>query len=354
MTPIRPWRAAAALGFALLTGYASIPASTAAQSTLERTPNLSGGWIGENALFRFHFLHRFEHSGAPERQVGNRPTFLLGYTWAPVLLGAHYATRSGVERGIPNEWELFARTGIGGERRTRIAVTAAYNAAARAPDGEVTGRTGFGRIDGLGVVRVLGGGDARVAVGGGVVVRLTQYAAATFDATSLVDRAAGEDVAWGAGLQLALPRTPHTFSLQATNTNSATLRGSTIGEQRVRYGFEFTVPLTLRRYLGGARPPSDVATSGDDLNGAPRIEPTLFARIRGLEYAPDSITVPAGTTIVWTNEDPLEHTVTARDRSWDSGDIAPGASWRRRFDEPGRYEFFCLPHPFMTGVVIVE
>src|SRR5439155_17942958 len=44
--------------------------------------------------------------------------------------------------------------------------------------------------------------------------------------------------------------TPHTLSLQATNTLVNTLQGASRGTKDVRYGFEFTVPLTLRRYFG--------------------------------------------------------------------------------------------------------
>ncbi len=48
------------------------------------------------------------------------------------------------------------------------------------------------------------------------------------------------------------------------------------------------------------------------------------------------------------------HTVTADDGSWDSGDVQPGATWRRTFDRPGTYPYHCTPHPFMQAVVVVE
>jgi plastocyanin len=58
--------------------------------------------------------------------------------------------------------------------------------------------------------------------------------------------------------------------------------------------------------------------------------------------------------VEWKNDDPLAHTVTADDGSWDSGLIQPGATWRRTFDRPGTYPFHCTPHPFMKGVVVVR
>jgi plastocyanin len=78
------------------------------------------------------------------------------------------------------------------------------------------------------------------------------------------------------------------------------------------------------------------------------------ASIRNLAYEPARIEVEAGTTIIWRNNDQVEHTVTALDRSWDSGVIRPGATWQRTFDEPGEHDFFCTPHPFMRGTVVVR
>ena len=79
--------------------------------------------------------------------------------------------------------------------------------------------------------------------------------------------------------------------------------------------------------------------------------------MRNFAYAPDSITIAAGTTVTWANCEPPaidSHTATARDASWHSGFLAPGAKYSRVFGEPGRFEYFCEPHPFMHGVIIVE
>ena len=79
--------------------------------------------------------------------------------------------------------------------------------------------------------------------------------------------------------------------------------------------------------------------------------------MQNFAYAPDSITVAAGTTVTWANCEPPaidSHTATARDGAWQSGFLAPGAKYSRVFSEPGRFEYFCEPHPFMHGVIIVE
>jgi plastocyanin len=200
-----------------------------------------------------------------------------------------------------------------------------------------------------------------VAVGGGLVLRLHRYIALAGDLVTLTERDSllGEEVAWGVGLQLAIPRTPHTLSIQATNTNTATLQGSSRGSSQNRYGFEFTIPFTLSRYFGGQHPaapppaagPSTPTPPGDTTAAASGR--TMKAGIKSLSFQPNRIEIPAGTTVTWTNNDPLEHSVTAVDRSFDSGLIQPGGTWRYTFTRPGTYQFNCVPHPFMKGMVIV-
>jgi plastocyanin len=317
----------------------------AAQSVLERTPNLSGGWLGSTGTLQFNFLHRFSTSPAPARKVTNSPTFLLSYRLPfPLVVGANYATSSDVAPAFPNEWEAFARYArFGG------AVQLGYNQAARSADAELTvGRT-VGPVRLLAVGRVLSNGyasdTARYAIGGGATVRLQRWIALAGDVATLLDRRTGEKAAWGAALQLAIPYSPHTFSLQVSNTTTATLQGSSRGVAKVRGGFEFTIPFTLSRYFGRR---ARAAVVGD---GAVDATP---AEIRGMAFAPNRIEIGVGATIRWTNNGQIAHTVTANDGSWDSGQIEPGGTWQRKFDAAGTYAFHCSPHPYMTGVVVVK
>lgn len=70
-------------------------------------------------------------------------------------------------------------------------------------------------------------------------------------------------------------------------------------------------------------------------------------------FKPATVTVAAGTKVVWTNEDDDPHTVTADDGSFDSKGLGQGDSYSRVFAKPGRYTYHCAAHPFMKGVVIV-
>jgi plastocyanin len=351
---------------AVATALACSPVVGAAQSALDRPPDLSGGWVGDPGRIHFHFMHRFEAGPAPARKVTNTPTFLLGVPLGDGLLtGFNYATNSNVARGRPNEWELFGRWAPIRAGSWRLAVQAGYNLGAESADGEVTVGGGAGRVEVFGVGRVFSGwrdsDDVRFAAGAGARLGVTGGLALAGDVVAPVDLADDESPAWSAGVQLEIPYTPHTLSLHASNAATTTLHGSTVGAGAVRYGFEFTIPVTLRRYLpsgsgsadtaaGRARAPAgamasrpDRGTSGD----------TVEIRISGLAYGVDRVDVRPGGTVVWVNDDPVAHTATADDASWNSDLIAPGDRWARTFSEVGEYSYHCTPHPFMKAVIVV-
>lgn len=354
MNPGRAWRVATVSLLAPLGLLAATPAPC--QSVLDRPPNLSGGWIGAEGTLYFHFLHRFDVGDAPARKVSNSPTFLLAArTPGRTLVGFQYATSSDVAPGAPNEWEFFGRLAPFGQDAGApldLAVSAGYNQAAESVDGELSLARRLGPVRLLAVARALSNGyaadSARFALAGGLTLRLGSSLALAGDVASLLDRDDGEGAAWGVGLQIAIPYTPHTVSLHAANTTTGTLQGASRGADRVRYGFEFTIPVTISRYLGGRRRPEGEGAT------APAAAELITIEMKGFRFEPPRIEVTAGTTVEWTNGDPLPHSSTADDGAWDSPLIEPGKSWRRTFERPGTYPFHCTPHPFMTGVVVVR
>jgi plastocyanin len=358
--PIRT-RALAAASAALC-----LASSAGAQSLLDRPPNLSGQWVGSSGQLYFNFMHRFTSSPGPERKVTNFPTFTMaaGLPYRS-LVGFHYATNSSLVARYPNEWELFARhalvqqdlgapADLGGE--------VAYNLATRGVDGEVSLARRQGPLRVIVAGRTLSdasrGSDRRWAGAVGGTLRLGQYFALAADVAATTKRAAGEKLAWSGGIHLALPGTPHTLSLQATNAGSYTLQGMSSGGDQVRYGFEFTIPLTLSRWFGHQQAtmphPAGPAVPPTPSAEAPANGPVAHSGMRNLAFVPARVEVAAGTTVEWTNNDPLAHSVTAADGSWDSGLIQPGQTWRHTFTQPGTYDYHCTPHPFMKGTVIVR
>jgi plastocyanin len=357
------------LGLLLLPALLPAARLVAAQSLLERPPNVSGDWVAPHGTVQFNFLHRFVRSAAPLRKITNFPTFVIG-VGLPMhtQVGFLYSTNSTLTPGYPNEWEFYGRwlplsqdagapVDLGGQL--------GYNLAAKGFAGEISIARVLGPVRLLGVTRVLddpsSGGNPDVALGGGLVLRLQRYIALAGDLVTLThrDSALGEKPAWSAGVHVALPGTPHTLSIQATNTNTATLEGASRGTTQRRYGFEFTIPFTLARYFGRRQPPPPPAPAAapraapGDTSAAARTGPTVRASMKSIAFQPSRIEITAGTTVAWTNNDAVQHTVTATDRSFDSGNLAPGATWQYTFTKPGTYPFFCVVHPFMKGVVVV-
>ena len=87
---------------------------------------------------------------------------------------------------------------------------------------------------------------------------------------------------------------------------------------------------------------------GDHTSGT-----TSRVRVRIVDNAfrPASITVDRGTVVKWVNRGDNTHTSTSN--SWDSGNIAAGDSFRRRFRHRGTFSYHCTIHPSMVGTIRV-
>lgn len=92
---------------------------------------------------------------------------------------------------------------------------------------------------------------------------------------------------------------------------------------------------------------------GDDAGGEAATEGDAVD-IKDFNYLPANLKVKAGTEVTFTNSDGFAHTVTARDKSFDSGNMDKDAVFKQTFDKAGTYEYFCSIHNSMTGKVTVE
>ncbi len=334
------------------------------QSVLERSPNMSWGWTGTPGLLHFHTIHRFHVGEAPTRALGNVPTLLAAFSPRDrLLVGGNYSSSSVLVLGSQNEWEIFGRGafGIPAPAASPLdgAVTLAYNTTAGSVDGELSLHAGLGRLRLSGAVRGFSNafdtGDFGGAVAAGLNLPLTTHVALAGDAVLPLDPDDAESTAWSAALQTRIPFTPHSLSFQATNAGPTTLQGASMGTSLVRWGFEFTVPFDpsrLRRPAPAA-PDEDDEVPHDALL-AELERNTVVVIVEEMQFGMEKIVVPAGSRVVWINRDPVAHTATAEDGSWDSGLIDQGESWSRVFREPGEFPFICTPHPDMTGVIVVE
>lgn len=118
-----------------------------------------------------------------------------------------------------------------------------------------------------------------------------------------------------------------------------------------------------------------VATAGC-LGGGDSSPRTI--EMHGTDFSPATVTITAGASLRWKNTSEIEHTVTAYEEKipddaayfasggFDSeraarnniseGLIAPGETYEHTFEQPGTYEYFCIPHESsgMVGTVHVE
>jgi len=81
--------------------------------------------------------------------------------------------------------------------------------------------------------------------------------------------------------------------------------------------------------------------------------PAAAVTIADFSFSPVSLTVSAGTTVTWTNNDSTAHTVTLDDGSAASGDIAGGATFQHTFTTAGTFTYHCRIHPTMTATIVV-
>jgi plastocyanin len=91
----------------------------------------------------------------------------------------------------------------------------------------------------------------------------------------------------------------------------------------------------------GARPAA--AAAGGGAGGT--------VRMAGLAFAPGTLTVARGATVVFDNEDTAPHTVTARSGGVDSGVIDPGRQFSLTVSDS--FDYFCSIHPSMTAKIAV-
>ncbi len=79
-----------------------------------------------------------------------------------------------------------------------------------------------------------------------------------------------------------------------------------------------------------------------------------LVEIKQFLFSPSKLVVKKGTTITWINRDRVPHTATSHDDVFNSRNLSLGESFSYTFNDPGEYNYFCIPHPWMIGQIIVE
>jgi len=83
--------------------------------------------------------------------------------------------------------------------------------------------------------------------------------------------------------------------------------------------------------------------------------PAGAVSIDNFTFAPQTLTVKAGTTVTWTNKDDIPHGVASDSNAFPRSKVLDtDDSVSFRFTMPGTYKYFCYVHPNMTGTIVVE
>jgi plastocyanin len=77
-------------------------------------------------------------------------------------------------------------------------------------------------------------------------------------------------------------------------------------------------------------------------------------KIENFTFAPQRVTVKAGTTITWTNQDDIPHAVASATKAFRSKTLDTDDKFSFTFTTAGTYQYFCSLHPHMTGTIVVE
>ncbi len=99
--------------------------------------------------------------------------------------------------------------------------------------------------------------------------------------------------------------------------------------------------------------PTQSPTASPQATKTPASVPATHAvMIQGFAFNQSSITIKKGDTVVWTNKDPVSHTVTG-DGGLASSNLSPNGTYSFKFNTAGTFNYHCSIHPSMTGTVTV-
>jgi amicyanin len=77
--------------------------------------------------------------------------------------------------------------------------------------------------------------------------------------------------------------------------------------------------------------------------------------MKDIKFDPSEVTIKAGDTVTWTNDDSVGHDVTGDDfKSGEPGALQNGDTFEHKFDKAGTFDYVCTVHPGMKGSVVVQ
>jgi plastocyanin len=101
--------------------------------------------------------------------------------------------------------------------------------------------------------------------------------------------------------------------------------------------------------LAGLPKVTAAAAPGND-----QLAAAAAVKIDNFSFGPQTITVPVGATVTWTNADDIPHTAVSTDGVFKSKVMDTDEKFSYTFTKAGKYSYYCTIHPKMTGQVVVR
>jgi len=89
-------------------------------------------------------------------------------------------------------------------------------------------------------------------------------------------------------------------------------------------------------------------------NAEPPAPVPAQVKIDNFSFGPQTLTIPVGTTVTWTNRDDIPHTIVSTDGVFKSKVRDTDETFSFTFTKAGTYTYFCSVHPKMTGKIVVQ
>jgi plastocyanin len=119
--------------------------------------------------------------------------------------------------------------------------------------------------------------------------------------------------------------------------------------RRARFGLIFGAIGVATLLAAGL--PSLGAAGGAVVDAAAK---AVTIKIDNFAFAPPDLTIAAGTTVIWKNDDGEVHKVQDDHKGFSSAALDTDDSFSHTFETPGVYHYFCSIHPYMVGKIVVK
>jgi len=101
-------------------------------------------------------------------------------------------------------------------------------------------------------------------------------------------------------------------------------------------------------------PTVEIQTSTNEKRTIEAVVNRVNISISNFDFQPNVVSVPVSSTVTWTNNDNVPHTVSADDGSFSSGTMLPGSNFSHIFTVIGKVAYHCAFHSSMRGNVVVK